>query len=100
MESQQAIACIFSTKILLCHRENIFSSFSRIFLSKEIILWIKLSWPENPANTYAWHTETLDTCFNLEIEPATTDCSVLCKEYECNLQDTFRLIGRSITMAN
>ena len=26
-------------------------------------LWIEL--PENPANTYARHTETLDTCFNL-----------------------------------
>ena len=25
---------------------------------------------------------------------------VLCKEYGCNLQDTFRLIGHAITMAS
>ena len=63
------------------------STFS--FLRKGIILWIKLPWHENPANTYARHTETLDSCFNLirshqqcipwspplEIKPATTDCS-------------------------
>ena len=49
-------------------------------------MWIELPWPENLANTYAWYTETLDSCFNfirsyqqcilwsppLEIEPATT----------------------------
>ena len=58
------------------------------FLSRGIILWIELPWPENPANTYAWHTGILDSCFDLirshqhclpwspplEIEPATTDC--------------------------
>ena len=57
-------------------------------LSRGIILWIELPWPENPTNTYAWHTETLDSCFDLiksheqcipwslllETEPATTDC--------------------------
>ena len=51
-------------------------------------MYIELPWPEHPANTYAWQTETLDTCFHcirshqqyilwsppLEIEPATTDC--------------------------
>ena len=50
-------------------------------------MWIELPWPENPANSYAWHTETLDSCFDLimyhqqctpcstplEIESATTD---------------------------
>ena len=59
-----------------------------LFLSWGIILWIELPWPENPANSCAWHTETLDCCFNLirshqqcipwfpplEIEPATTEC--------------------------
>ena len=58
------------------------------FFSREIILRIELQWPENLANIYAWHTETLDSCFDLirsqqqcilwppppEIEPATTDC--------------------------
>ena len=62
------------------------STFS--FLSRGIILWIELPWPENLANTYAWHVETLDSCFDLirshqlcipwspplEIEPATTGC--------------------------
>ena len=62
------------------------STFS--FLSRGIILWIELPWPENLANTYAWHTETLNNCFDLirshqqcipwspplEIEPANTDC--------------------------
>ena len=47
------------------------------FLSRGIILWIELLWPENPVNTYARHTD---------------------KEYGCNLQDTFGLIGRAITM--
>ena len=28
-------------------------------------MWIELPWPENPVNTYAWHTETLDSCFYL-----------------------------------
>ena len=50
--------------------------------------WIELPWPENLANTYTQHTETLNSCFDLirshqqcipwspplEIEPATTDC--------------------------
>ena len=50
-------------------------------------LWIELLWLENPVNTWAWHTETLDSCFNLirshqqcipwspplEIKPATTE---------------------------
>ena len=35
------------------------------FLNRGIILWIELRWPENPANTYPWHTETLDSCFDL-----------------------------------
>ena len=35
------------------------------FLSRGIILWIELPWLENPVNTYIWHTETLDTCFDL-----------------------------------
>ena len=34
------------------------------FLSWGIIFWIEWPWPENPMNTYAWHTETLDSCFN------------------------------------
>ena len=28
-------------------------------------MWIELPWPENPANTYARHTETLDSCSGL-----------------------------------
>ena len=58
------------------------------FLSRGIILWIELPWPEDPATTYARHAETLDSYFDLirshqqcipwspplEIEPATTDC--------------------------
>ena len=28
-------------------------------------MWIELPWPENPANTCTWHTETLDSCFTL-----------------------------------
>ena len=54
----------------------------------DFLLWIELLWPENPANTYARHTGTLDSSFDLirshqqcipwsppqEIEPATTDC--------------------------
>ena len=57
------------------------------FLSRGIILWIELQWPENPANTYAQHTETLNSCFDLirslqqciswspplEIKPSTTE---------------------------
>ena len=49
---------------------------------------IELPWPENQVNTYARHTEILDSCFDLirshqlcihwspplEIETATTDC--------------------------
>ena len=48
----------------------------------------ELPWPENAANTCTWHTETLDSCFDLirshqqyipwspplEIEPTTTEC--------------------------
>ena len=34
-------------------------------LSRGIILWIELPWPENPANTYMQHKETLDSCFDL-----------------------------------
>ena len=58
-----------------------------LLLSRGIILWIELPWPENSANTYAWHTETLNSSFDLirshqqciprspppEIEPATTE---------------------------
>ena len=65
---------------------NIFVHFP--FLSRGIILWIELLWPENPTNTSAWYTETLDSCFSLmrshqqyiprsqplEIESATTEC--------------------------
>ena len=64
-------------------KECIFS-----FLRLGIILWIELPWPENMASTYTWHTERLDSCFNLirshqqcilwslprEIKSATTDC--------------------------
>ena len=46
-------------------------------------MWIELPWPENLANTYMRHRETLDSCFNLirshqqcytVIAPATTEC--------------------------
>ena len=54
------------------------------------LLWIELPLPENPANAYAQHSETLDSCFDptgshprcipwspsQEIELATTDCRV------------------------
>ena len=54
------------------------------FLSR----WIILPWPDNSANSYAWHMKTLNSCFNLirshqqcipwspslEIEPVITDC--------------------------
>ena len=33
--------------------------------NKICLLWIELPWPENPANTCAWHTETLGSCFDL-----------------------------------
>ena len=108
---------------------------------------LKQGWPENPANTYAWHTDTLDdSCFDLiwshqqciswsprleinsqynssperkniyiyilapeviiitrmrfsnPLGKGTGGDRVLCKEYGCNLQDTFRLISRAITM--
>ena len=36
-----------------------------IFQVEELILWIELPWPENPPNTYARHTGTLDCCFDL-----------------------------------
>ena len=53
-----------------------------------VYLRIDLRWLENPVNTYARHTETLDSCFDhiwshqqcipwsppLEIKPVTTDC--------------------------
>ena len=62
-----------------------------IFFFRGIILWIELLWPENPANIYAWHTEKLDSYFDLirscrqcipwspplEIETATTFQRVL-----------------------
>ena len=31
-----------------------------LFLSRRILLWIELPWPENPVDTYARHAETLD----------------------------------------
>ena len=71
-------------------KKKIINSFNTyIFLfSRGIILWIELPRPENPANTCTWHTETLDSCFDLirfhhksipwsasrEIEPATIEC--------------------------
>ena len=68
-----------------------------------MILWIELPWPENPANTYTLHTETLDSCFDLirshqqrilwslplEIEPATTDCRA--ETVDCGSVVEFRL---------
>ena len=39
--------------------------FCLFFLSKGMILWIEIPWPENPANTYARHTETLDSLLGL-----------------------------------
>ena len=36
-----------------------------IFQVEELILWIGLPRPENPVNTYARHTGTLDSCFDL-----------------------------------
>ena len=59
-----------------------------LFLSKGIILWNELLWPENPVYTCMQLTETLDCCFDLirshqqcipwslplEIEPATREC--------------------------
>ena len=34
-------------------------------LSRGIILWIELPWPENLVNTYTRHMETQDSCFDL-----------------------------------
>ena len=34
------------------------------YISRGIILWIELPSPEYPVNTYARHTETLDSCFD------------------------------------
>ena len=46
-----------------------FPSATRVFFKLEFwirfILWIELPWPENPANTYTRHTETLDRYFDL-----------------------------------
>ena len=74
--------------LTVCKQMNLSLDLHFHFLSRGIILWIELPWPENPANTYTWHTETLDSYFNLimshqqcilwslpqAIEPATTDC--------------------------
>ena len=46
-----------------CNTKSIEVYFS--FLSRGIILWIELPWPENPANIYARRMETLDSCFDL-----------------------------------
>ena len=78
-----------------------FSASTFSFLSRGIILCIELPWPENPANTYARHTETLDSSFDLirshqqcipwppplVIEPATTDCSADVNLYPCTWGD-------------
>ena len=42
-----------------------FFFFFFFFLSRRIILWIELSWPENSANNCVWHTEPLNSCFDL-----------------------------------
>ena len=69
-------------------RDVHFFFFFFFFFGRGIILWIRLPWPENPANTSARNTEALDRCFNLirshqqciqwfpplDIEPATTEC--------------------------
>ena len=76
---------LYFVKMLILKHKHFRCTFS--FLSKGIILWIELPWPENPASTCAWHTETLDSCFDvirshqqwipwhpsLEIEQATTE---------------------------
>ena len=87
------------------------------FLRRGIILWIEITWPENPANTYAWHKETLDSCFELirshqqripwspstDIEPGTTDCraETLQQRNECisHISDT-KLISHGNCVAN
>ena len=114
-------------------------------------MWIELPRPENLANTCAWYTGVLDSCFDLirshqhpyslqrtrsppgpclprrignmhlrndynlngkDIDVHFSFLSrgiilwielgdrVLCKEYGCNLQDAFRLIGGAITMTS
>ena len=44
---------------------NVNSFLHFLFLSWGIILLIELPWPDNPANTYARHTKTLESCFDL-----------------------------------
>ena len=56
--------CFMKSKFLKKFNTNDLScTFS--FLDRGIILWIELPQPENPANTCMWHTETLDSCFDL-----------------------------------
>ena len=74
---------------VMCHElESILNDLYKKNFKSTLYMWFKLPWPENPANTYSRHTETLDSCFNLirshqqcipwspplEIEAATTDC--------------------------
>ena len=81
-------------QILLLDREKImittyvYIHFFFFFLSKVIILWTELPWPENLVNTCVRHTETLDSYFDLirphqqciplspplEIKPVTIEC--------------------------
>ena len=64
---------VFLSNTISFQTTSICSTFS--FPSKGIILRIEL--PENPANTYAQHTETLDSCFDLIKSPLWTRCWTL-----------------------
>ena len=82
-------------------QEQLWKIASKSFIKNKKKLWIRLKidnkiihfqiqlqWSENLANTCMWHTEPLDSCFDLirshqqcipwslslEIEPATTEC--------------------------
>ena len=62
-EGDESFMCVLSIKVTLRKMSGNLFNDPRIFsfLSWGIISWIELLWPENPANTYAWHTETLDS---------------------------------------
>ena len=73
-------------------------------------MWIELPWPENLANTYTQHTETLDdSCFDLirshqqciswspllKIKPATIECRA--ETLPLNHQSTFHTSDAKLT---
>ena len=59
------ISCCPRQKSLKGIMADVHFFFFFFFLNRGILLSSELPWPENLANTCTWHTETLDSCFNL-----------------------------------